>query len=59
MELLFKVLADTELPETLIGQYLGARYEAVRNGHLAPTARALAMAAVESVIQDYISACEG
>jgi D-tagatose 6-phosphate 4-epimerase len=59
VELLFEVLGDTELPETLIGQYLGARYEAVRNGHLAQTARALALASVESVMQDYISACEG
>ena len=58
VELLFEVLGDTELPETLIGQYLGARYEAVRNGHLAPAARALALASVESVMQDYISACE-
>jgi D-tagatose 6-phosphate 4-epimerase len=57
VELLFEVLGDTELPETLIGQYLGARYEAVRNGHLAQTARALALASVESVMQDYISAC--
>jgi D-tagatose-bisphosphate aldolase class II non-catalytic subunit len=59
VELLFEGLGDTELPETLIGQYLGARYEAVRNGHLAQTARALALASVESVMQDYISACEG
>ncbi|HET9561868.1 MAG TPA: class II D-tagatose-bisphosphate aldolase, non-catalytic subunit, partial [Propionibacteriaceae bacterium] len=59
VEVLFEVLGDTELPETLIGQYLGARYEAVRNGHLAQTARALALASVESVMQDYISACEG
>jgi len=58
VELLFEVLGDTELPETLIGQYLGARYEAVRSGQLAPTARALALASVESVMQDYISACE-
>ena len=33
---LFEVLGDKELPETLIGQYLGARYESVRNGRLAP-----------------------
>ena len=58
MARLFEVLEDTELPETLIGQYLGARYESVRNGRLAPTARSLAMAAVESLMEDYISACE-
>ena len=59
VKLLFEVLGDTELPETLIGQYLGARYEAVRNGRLAPVARSLALASVESLMQDYISACEG
>jgi D-tagatose 6-phosphate 4-epimerase len=59
VERLLEVLGDTELPETLIGQYLGARYEAVRNGRLAPTARNLALAAVESLMQDYIRACEG
>jgi D-tagatose-1,6-bisphosphate aldolase subunit GatZ/KbaZ len=59
VELLFGVLGDTELPETLIGQYLGARYEAVRNGRLAAVARSLALASVESLMQDYISACEG
>jgi tagatose-1,6-bisphosphate aldolase non-catalytic subunit AgaZ/GatZ len=55
---LFEVLEDKELPETLIGQYLGARYESVRKGRLTPTARSLAMAAVESLMEDYISACE-
>ncbi len=59
VEVLFEILGDTDLPETLIGQYLGARYQAVRNGRLAPTARSLALAAVEGVMQDYISACEG
>lgn len=58
VERLFEVLGDTELPETLIGQYLGARYEAVRKGRLAAMARPLAMAAVESLMQDYISDCE-
>jgi D-tagatose-bisphosphate aldolase class II non-catalytic subunit len=57
VERLFEVLGDTELPETLIGQYLGARYEAVRNADLAPTARSLALASVERLMQDYISAC--
>ena len=59
VERLLECLGDAELPETLIGQYLGERYEAVRTGRLAPTARSLALAAVESLMQDYISACEG
>lgn len=58
VERLFEVLGDTGLPETLIGQYLGARYEAVRRGDLAPTAKSLALASVEDLMQDYISACE-
>lgn len=56
---LFEVLGGTELPETLIGQHLGARYEAVRAGRVPPTAKALALAAVEDLMQDYIVACEG
>jgi D-tagatose-1,6-bisphosphate aldolase subunit GatZ/KbaZ len=56
---LFEVLGDTELPETLIGQYLGARYEAVRNGTLASDARSLALASVDGLMQDYITACQG
>jgi D-tagatose 6-phosphate 4-epimerase len=59
VERLFAVLGDTELPETLIGQYLGARYEAVRGGRLPADARSLAMASVESLMQDYIAACDG
>jgi D-tagatose 6-phosphate 4-epimerase len=59
VERLLQVFGDTELPETLVGQYLGARYEAVRNGRLAPTAGSLALAAVESLMQEYISACQG
>jgi D-tagatose-1,6-bisphosphate aldolase subunit GatZ/KbaZ len=58
VQLLFEVLGDTELPETLIGQYLGARYEAVRGGRLDADARSLAVASVEAVMQDYIAACE-
>ncbi len=58
VEALLGVLGDIEVPETLIGQYLGARYEAVRSGRLPADARSLALAAVESVMQDYLSACE-
>ncbi len=54
---LLDLLGDTEIPETLVGQHLGARYEAVRAGRLRPTARALVLAAVEAVMDDYITAC--
>ncbi|MDQ2758262.1 MAG: D-tagatose-bisphosphate aldolase, class II, non-catalytic subunit [Actinomycetota bacterium] len=56
---LFELLGDARLPETLVGQYLGARYDAVRGGRLTPTARSLALACVEAVMQDYIRACGG
>ena len=59
LDALFDLLGDDVIPETLIGQYLGARYDAVRGGRLSPQARALALASVESVMQDYISACGG
>jgi D-tagatose-1,6-bisphosphate aldolase subunit GatZ/KbaZ len=54
---LMTLLGDTKLPETLIAQYLGGLYPQVRNGHLAPVARDLALAAVEQMTEDYIRAC--
>jgi D-tagatose-1,6-bisphosphate aldolase subunit GatZ/KbaZ len=55
---LFSLLDGVDLPETLIGQYLGAQYAAVRAGRLAPRADALAHAAVEDLLYDYIYACK-
>lgn len=57
VEDLFKLLGDRELPETLIGQYLGSLYSAVRRGRLKPTALELVLAAIADLTQDYISAC--
>lgn len=54
---LFALLEGKTLPETLIGQYLGARYAAVRGGTLKAQAEPLALAAVEAMMQDYLSAC--
>ncbi len=59
VDLLFDILGDTPVPETLVGQYLGAQYEAVRAGRLTPTARNLALAAVERLMEDYTQACQG
>lgn len=56
---LLDLLGDQPLPETLIGQYLGALYADVRAGKLPPRARDLALAAVERLAQDYIAACGG
>lgn len=53
---LMDLLGDTPIPETLVGQHLGARYAEVRAGRLAPRARPLLLASVEAVMQDYISA---
>ena len=54
---LFDLLGDRDLPETLIGQYLGGLYPDLRAGRLPPRARDLALAAVDRVTQDYIAAC--
>lgn len=54
---LFALLGERALPETLVGQYLGASYADVRAGRLAPQARELALAAVERLTRDYVSAC--
>ena len=56
---LLALLGERDLPETLIGQYLGGLYAEVRAGRLAPRANALALAAVERLTQDYVSACGG
>lgn len=56
---LLNLLGEAPIPETLIRQYLGARYADVRGVRLAPQARALLLASVEAVMQDYISACGG
>ncbi|ODT58744.1 MULTISPECIES: D-tagatose-bisphosphate aldolase, class II, non-catalytic subunit [Paracoccus] len=53
---LMDLLGDTPIPETLVGQHLGARYSEVRAGRLAPRARPLLLASVKAVMQDYISA---
>ena len=54
---LFALLGEAELPQTLIGQYLGGLYPDVRSGRLRPHARTLALAAVDRLAQDYIAAC--
>lgn len=56
---LMALLGDRALPETLIGQYLGAAYADVRAGRVAATASAVLCAAVERAIAPYIAACTG
>lgn len=54
---LFAILDGVEIPETLISQYLQASYTAVREGRVKPQAEALALAAVDHVLEDYFEAC--
>lgn len=45
------------IPETLISQYLRGIYEGVRSGKVRPEARALAIAMIDLVLEDYYNAC--
>ncbi|MET3649945.1 D-tagatose-bisphosphate aldolase, class II, non-catalytic subunit [Phyllobacterium ifriqiyense] len=54
---LFAVLDGVDIPETLISQYLQAIYPAVRDGRVKPEARALAIAAVDRILDNYFTAC--
>jgi D-tagatose-1,6-bisphosphate aldolase subunit GatZ/KbaZ len=54
---LFAILDGVEIPETLISQYLQGSYDAVRSGKVARSAEALALHAVDRVLEDYFEAC--
>lgn len=54
---LFATLEGVDIPETLISQYLQGIYPAVRDGRVKPEANALAIAAVDRVLDDYFTAC--
>lgn len=54
---LFAVLEGVDIPETLISQYMQGIYPAVRDGRVKPQANALALAAVDRVLNDYFTAC--
>lgn len=59
VEALFAALGEREIPEPLIGQYLGQLFAGVRAGWIVPQARPLALAAVERSMHDYIAAAKG
>ncbi|MDX3928195.1 MAG: D-tagatose-bisphosphate aldolase, class II, non-catalytic subunit [Shinella sp.] len=59
VEALFDLLEGVEIPETLIGQYLQGSYAAVREGRVKPEAKALAIAAIDRVLEDYFEVCRG
>ena len=59
VDALMNALENRDLPEPLIGQYLGRLAREVRDGCIAPRARPLALAAVGTVMADYVAACIG
>ncbi|WP_159593791.1 D-tagatose-bisphosphate aldolase, class II, non-catalytic subunit [Chelativorans xinjiangense] len=56
---LFDLLEDWDIPEPLIGQYLGHLFPTVRSGEVPCHARPLVLASIELVMQDYIAASFG
>jgi D-tagatose-1,6-bisphosphate aldolase subunit GatZ/KbaZ len=54
---LFDTLDGVVIPETLISQYLQNSYTLVRKGLVKPEAKALALAAVDTVLEDCFEAC--
>ncbi|WP_265519367.1 D-tagatose-bisphosphate aldolase, class II, non-catalytic subunit [Nitratireductor luteus] len=59
VEQLFGLLDGWDIPEPLIGQYLGRLFSAVRAGEVPCHARPLVLASIELVMQDYIAASFG
>ncbi|PZM11579.1 D-tagatose-bisphosphate aldolase, class II, non-catalytic subunit [Rhizobium tubonense] len=57
VETLFAVLQSVTIPETMISQYLRGLYSGVRAGAVKPEAEALAIAAVDVVLENYFQAC--
>ncbi|MGV1794830.1 D-tagatose-bisphosphate aldolase, class II, non-catalytic subunit [Rhizobium sp. A37_96] len=54
---LFALLEGLDIPETLISQYLRPSYQSVRQGKIVPRAEALALDAIDLVLEDYFEAC--
>lgn len=54
---LLSLFGDTEIPETMISQYLQGLYPRLRDGTAAPTAKGLIIGAVDTVLEDYFEAC--
>lgn len=57
-DMLLERLGDTPIPQTLISQFLAARYDDVVDGKLQPNARSLLSASVRSVLDRYRQACK-
>lgn len=58
VDALMSLLDGVDLPEPLIGQYLGGLYAAVRGGHLVPHAREILLASVGVALAPYLAACD-
>ncbi|KRB51465.1 tagatose-bisphosphate aldolase [Rhizobium sp. Root708] len=55
---LLELFGDTDIPETMISQYLQRLYPLVRDGKVAPTATGLIVGAIDLVLEDYFEACK-
>jgi D-tagatose-1,6-bisphosphate aldolase subunit GatZ/KbaZ len=56
---LLSLFGDSEIPETMISQYLQGLYPRLRAGSVAPNAKALVIGAIDAVLEDYFEACRG
>jgi D-tagatose-1,6-bisphosphate aldolase subunit GatZ/KbaZ len=54
---LFEILDGVTIPETMISQYMQGLYWRVRAGTVKPEAKALAIGAVDIMLEDYFQAC--
>ena len=57
VDALFSILQGVAIPETMISQYLQGLYPRVRRAKIKPEAKTLAIAAVDTVLEDYFEAC--
>jgi D-tagatose-1,6-bisphosphate aldolase subunit GatZ/KbaZ len=56
VEALMAQLAERDIPETLVSQYLGRLYPAVAAGRVAARARPLCLAAIDAALDPYLEA---
>jgi D-tagatose-1,6-bisphosphate aldolase subunit GatZ/KbaZ len=54
---LLRRLEETELPLTLLSQYLPSQYAAIREGRLANDVQAILLEGVAQVLRQYAQAC--
>jgi D-tagatose-1,6-bisphosphate aldolase subunit GatZ/KbaZ len=57
VQTLLSLFGDTEIPETMVSQYLQGLYPRLRDGAVQPTAKGLVIGAIDAVLEDYFEAC--